>query len=383
MKPTLLLTLLSFAGLAYGSAGFITPSEMTMTFTGASLTTVDNSRKTIVASGTYPITFKKTDTDFAAVTVGTAGVEAGRYIGVQICYNSARSVKVNGDIYDGPTSGAISSGTALYSTGTEATAAGSVTTSVTASPTTLANYTVGNGTSQCSESYFVKPVCVTTSGTTGCEATDTVIDTSTTPPNLSVMLDMYDSVGVDAATGALDAHVPIYPYPAFGKPGAAVHLRRSSGGNIGNVSLIFGSDGNLVYSSLYQSGSNTGFCSIGGGVGFVTTTAVPSGGFQNAYGPSAVQKDTAGKIEFASGGCGTGSTCTSSGLQTITNYKVGVPNTTAVDCLPDTTGALGFTYTGTAAVSSPGTITVKRIIDPSNILGGICTTGGGICGDYL
>src|SRR5581483_2963785 len=112
---------------------------------------------------------------------------AGRFVGVQVCYNTDRSVKLNGDVYHGTNGVKFNDGQAITSVGTTATAADSVAISGTA--TTLTGYVVGNGSNNCSASYFAKPVCVS-SDPSKCQAGDQQVDPGTTVPNLNIMLDM-------------------------------------------------------------------------------------------------------------------------------------------------------------------------------------------------
>lgn len=374
------LALLIHAGdSGAAGTGFVTPSEMTITFTELRLITAENNNLTLL-SGTFPHTFKKTDTDFAAVSLAAITAPEGRFIGVQVCYNTDRSVKLNGDIYHGAT-GTFAEGATLYSVGTTATANNSIQASV-ATPTTLTGYTIGNGTNNCSQSYFGKVVCVA-SDASNCESTDTVVNPATTVPNLNLVMDLLNSVGVDATNNTLDIHVPIYPYPTIGPPGAALRLSATSGSTIGNLSLLFDSGKTLLYSSSYlNSGSLSGVCS---GVAAVTATAAPAGSFLNAFGPTFVQTYavTTGQVQFTTGNCGDTSTCTSNGMLTIADVRFAAGTTTiAVTCPADSAASppyLGFTYTSGAGVAGTTNFTMKRIVDPGNIFG-LCASSP--CGSY-
>ncbi len=384
MRTTTLIAFLalSFTARDAGAAGtgFVTPSEMTITFTELRLITADNKNLTLM-SGTFPHTFKRTDTDFAAVSLAAITAPEGRFVGVQICYNTDRSVKLNGDTYHGASGGTLVEGDLVYSIGTTATATNSIQEAATSTPTTLTGYTIGNGTNNCSQSYFAKVVCVSTD-TSNCESTDTVVNPSTTVPNLNILMDLLNSVGVDATNSTLDNHVPIYPYPTIGPPGAALRLSATSGATIGNISLLFDSSKSLLYSSSYlNSGSLGGVCS---GVAAVTATAAPAGSFLNTFGPTFVQTyaDATGKVQFTTGNCGTSDTCTSNGMLTIDNVKVAAGATAAVTCPADSAASppfLGFTYTSGSGVSGGTTFTMKRIVDPGNIFG-VCATSP--CGSY-
>lgn|GEM_PF-4261324 len=53
-----------------------------------------NTQVTLI-DGEFPHTFKKTDSDFAAVSLSKITVPLGRFICVSICYNTDRSIKLN------------------------------------------------------------------------------------------------------------------------------------------------------------------------------------------------------------------------------------------------------------------------------------------------
>jgi hypothetical protein len=365
------------------TSGFVTPAELTITFTQLSVIRSDNSQLTLL-SGTYPTIFKRSDNDFAAVSLSTITAPEGRFIGVQICYNTDRSVKLSGNEYRGPTTSGVADGDLLYSIGTTATANNSITKTNPSptSPTTMTGYVVGNGTNNCSSSYFAVPVCVS-GDPTHCVAGDNRVDPGTTVPNLNIMLDMFNSVGVDATSMTLDNHIPVYPYPTIGTPGAAIHLTSTTASAIGNISLLFGNDKKLLYSAAYGAGGLAGFCS---GNGFVSVTGAPAGAFLNGYGPTAVQSfDGSHKVQFASGNCGTTTTCTSNGIDVLPDVIQPLNGTTALSCVADNNATppyLGFTYTaGTGDLSGTPTFTIKKIIDPANIFGQ-CPPASAPCGSY-
>src|SRR5579859_7353924 len=137
MKTTLILAaffLIPGSSFAFTS-GFVTPAELTITFTSASLITADNKNITML-SGSYPTTFHKTDADFSAISLGGITAPEGRFIGVQVCYNTDRSVKLNGDFYHGTTGSGYTDGTTqIWSKGTNAVTSGSIQTSI-ITPTT-------------------------------------------------------------------------------------------------------------------------------------------------------------------------------------------------------------------------------------------------------
>jgi hypothetical protein len=377
---------LLLAASAQGAVtGFVTPSEMTITFTSLRIIRTDNSQLTLM-DGTFPHTFRKSDTDFASVPLTGITAPAGRFVGVQVCYNTARSIKLNGDTYRGVTAGGYTNGvTQVYSIGSNAVAASSVQTSPPGGgATTMGNFVVGNGTNNCSSSYFARPVCVT-SDPDDCTSGDTVVNAGSQVPNLNLLLDMMNSVAIETATNSTDNHIPVYPYPTIGNPGVAMHLTATTGSAIGNVSLLFGSDRKLLYSAAYSTGSIPGFCS---GNGFVSVSAAPSGAFLNAYGPTAVQSfDTGtGLVQFAAGNAGSGSTSVSQGINVLSDVLINQGATTNLDCVPDgsaTPPNLGFTYTaGAGSGGGPATFTLSRIIDPNGIFNGSGTACTGTCGSY-
>lgn len=354
---------------SHSATGFATPTSMTMTFTQVRLVKTDNTSLTLF-SGTTDQTFNRADSNFSALTNSgsTILVPEGRYAEAQICYNTSRSVVLNNVTYQGANGTKFNNAAGIWSV----TAGGACDTDVVndADPgtaTTLTGFVVGSGSNNCSSSYFRSPICVSPGGS-GCESTDIVVDPASTTPNIVVMLDMYHSVGVDANNGSLDNHIPVYPYATIGFPGAAIHMRANSGTNYNNLSMLFARDGSMLYAASF--GQHGSACN---GNGFVSVTSAPAGAYVNAYGPTAVMTSdaTAGTASFVAGGC-SGSTCTSSGLNVITNWKQAVTNTTNVTCSADTTGSLGYTYTGGAG---GGTVsyTIARVVDPSNIFG-ICTS---------
>lgn len=387
---TLILSMFLFSSFAVaGGTGFVTPTEMTITFTSLRLVKSDNSNITLL-EGEFPHTFKKTDTDFSAVSLSKITAPAGRFIGASFCYNTNRTVKLNGDKYYGENIGGYTSGTTtLYSVGTDAIAPGSIQTTSTGSPTTLSGYVVGNGTNNCSTSYFNLPVCVSTDSTK-CSSGDQIVNPNTSVPNLNILLDMYNSVGVDAVSNTLDNHIPVYPYPTIGTPGAAVHYTIKSGSALGNISLLFSSDKKLLYAAAYSTGTVTGMC---GGNGFVNVTAAPTGAFMNNYGPTAVQSYDAtggaggnGLVQFAAGNAGTSNNSVSSGIIQITQpLQAQGTSTIATSCVADSAATppyLGFTYTsGSGGGGGSANYTISKIVDPSGIFSNKtgCT---GICGTY-
>jgi hypothetical protein len=357
---------------------------MTITFTEADIISSDNHNLTLL-SGNFPTTFHKTDTDFAAIALGGITAPEGRFIGVRVCYNTDRTVKLTGATYHGAAgAGGLVDGSTISTTGTSTAISNNSITVSTAAGNALSGYVVGNGTNNCSSSYFATPVCVTNDAS-HCQTGDKHIDPGTVVPNLNIMLDLFNSVGVDGANLTLDNHIPIYPYPTIGTPGASMHLTDTSGSNIANVSLLFGNDKALLYTSAYSNNTFTGLC---GGVGFVSVTAGPAGAFMNSYGPTAVQSfnSSTGKLQFATGNCGTSNTCVSSGINVLDNVNQtdaghgGGP--VNISCVADSAATppyLGFTYTSGAGNGGPAAFTISKIVDPANVLGHCASSP---CGSY-
>ncbi|MBL7716450.1 MAG: hypothetical protein JNL01_13375 [Bdellovibrionales bacterium] len=377
-------SLVLLAGLAISTnawavgatTGYVTPSEMTITFTELRLIKSDNKQLTLL-SGTFPHTFKKSDSGFASVSLSSIIAPAGRFVGVQVCYNTERTVKLSGDKYHGTNGATCSNGNNLQTTGTGSAVAAAAVSVGSGTGNTLSGFTVGNGTNNCSASYFARPVCVT-SDSSSCESGDSVVLTGTTVPNLNLLLDMYNSVGVDCSDGSLDSHIAVYPYPTIGNPGAAFHFKYAGATDTANMTLLFSSDRKLLYSAAWgtSTSSTAKFCS---GNGFVTATSAPAGAYLNAYGPTAVQSYDSGSslVQFAAGNCGSGSTCTSNGINQVNGFPASVAGTVTVGCVADsaaTPANLGFGYTAGAGVSGTVSWNVQRITDPSNIFG-VCASG--------
>lgn len=368
-----LASCLFFSGRCFAVSGFVSPSALTFTFNSVSLTDVDNRNTTLVSS---PVThtFNKTDTDFVGSSLGAVSVPRGRYVSVRVCYNTSRSVKLNGDTYNGVAGSGITNGAALYTTGSDATVNGTVTVTP-GTATTLSGLVSGNGTENCSDTTFTTPICVAVAAdqASTCQSTDTKLDPTVTAPDLQLMLDMYHCVGIDTANAKVDPHVACYPYATLGRPGAAIHLAYNSGTTYGDIALIFGTDKKLAYTASSSNGSITHFCT---GVGAVTATAGPTGAYINSYGPTWVMSfdESTGKVQFATGNCGSGTTCTSSGMLTMNNVLQEQGSSVNVSCPADasaTPANLGYTYTttntsGTAATTA---FTISRIVDPYGLFG--------------
>lgn len=372
-----------------GSSGFVTPSQTIINITEISLITPKNQYVLLLKSNVSAI-FKKTDYDFTTVSMSGIKTPGGRFIGVQVCYDSARKILLNGDTYVGANGSAFNNGATLYSTGTNATDNGSISKNSTTNPTTLANYSVGNSSNECSMTFFNAPACVSKNPGKQCSNGDTIINPDSNVPNVTLLMDLYNSVGVDPNNSTLDPHVGIYPYIVLGAPGAAIHLANTGGGGSTpslNVSLLFDGGKKLLFASSYQAGgSSSGFC---GGVSAVQTTAAPNGAYNNAYGPTFVQSydGASGKVQFATGNCPSGSTCVSGGMFTADNVAQTVGSSVTVTCPSDANASppyLGYTYgSGAAGSGNSGssTLQVARIVDPAGIFGK-CSASGGSCGSY-
>jgi hypothetical protein len=91
-----------------------------------------------------------------------------------------------------------------------------------------------------------------------------------------------------------------------------------------------------------------------------------------------------GALKFAIGVC-TGDSvenlnCNSGGLIVADNILQSVGSTVNVSCEADTTGALGFTYTGgSCGFATGGAYQVARVIDPHNIFGNCSSPTAGAC----
>jgi hypothetical protein len=384
MKKIILL-LLGFTQFSLAETtltGFVTPTSLTLTVTQLQLSGMyQTPGGTNFLPAPFTQTFNRTDPDFSPVTVqGSLPFPVGRFTSIVVCYSTNRSVVLNANAYQG--GGALSNGTPLYSNGTSALTAGSVGTSLTGTaPSTLTNYTIpaGSATETCVTNPFTVPICIN-DGSVQCSTGDYVL----TSPTLSLILDLYDSVGIDATHLSLDNHVAIYPYPVLIPPGAAVHLSSVNAGNVADLSLLFDQSKNLLFSSAYSTPGITGFCS---GIGQMTVSGGPATSLVNPVGPTWVQKaDYVGsKIQFVAGTCTTSTSCASSGMLTVTDFPQAVGSTESTFCSADTDTShvlpseLGFSYIAGSGNAGSVNMTVKRVIDQSNLLG-VC--GSGVCGSY-
>jgi hypothetical protein len=349
------------------TTGQVTPNALRITFTKATLIKSDNSQVEVF-NGSFATEFTRSGTAFAAIPLTTINVPTGTYIGVIIGFSDAYEVKLDGDAYIGSTAGGFAKGDPLCTAtaSTNAKTAGTVTEVAAAActPQYVTIPAVSNCTDCSSTTYFSQSVEVTTSST----------------PNISILIDLYQSIYVDGSDGSLSRGA-VYPFVVLGTPGAAIHLASLTSNSDGsrNVSVLFGSD-KKIHSVATWGGGGSGTVAPGPvGGNWVTATA---GTGINAYGPTmfADLDSTAanGTLKFPMGNC-PGTTCTSSGLATITGLLQAVGSTAAFTCSADTTGALGYTYTGGDCSSvTTGNMKITRIIDPQNLFN-ICTTSGGVC----
>jgi len=239
-----------FATSVFGAQGFITPTSLSMTITNLALIPVgagtnSNNYNTLISTNT-PFTVNRADTDFVASSLGKISIPAGRFSGISITYLSARSFKANGVKYTGMNGTAISNGNTVYSSGTDASLAGAITTTV-GTATTLGNYSAGgSNTTSGSTTYFPNIICVGAGGV-GCQSGDTILDPTTTSVGAYIMLDLYNVINVNADTGSASMVTPSYPYVVFGTPGAAIHLESvTAGTSASEITLLFDGSMNLM-----------------------------------------------------------------------------------------------------------------------------------------
>lgn len=363
-----------------GPSGMVTPSTMSITVTNISLIRPDGSYIAAL-SGSYKVTFNRTDADFAKVSLASANVPQGRFVGVYLEMEQKRDVLLNGNTYYGSTDGGFVSGTTkLYTVaGKTGDQAGSISTT---GPTgTLISGVAKPGSTagahDSSKTFFATPVCL---GATNakCATGDTFVSTATAP-QITLMMDLYDSLVVDATD--LQVAFSGYPIAVLGGSGAAIHLMGSypgiTGGVIVDATLMFSPTKQLLWTSLFSAGHDAGMR-----VGFngVLVTGGPSGVTIPTKGTiMAISSfdSTTGAASFPLSSECEQASCSSRGLVTLDNVLQAVGSTVNFACAADTTGGLGFTYTGGSCPSvntGQYAYKVKRIIDPSNIFG-ICTSG--------
>lgn len=392
--------------------GAVTPTSVTITVTGVNAIDENNSYSTISSTQTE-VTFTRTDSNMANVKIADFSIPQGRYIGISISYLAARKIKLDGVYYQGAdgTGFTASHGAKLWSTAdvTDGLAVNSVTTTLTATPSTLtlvptkADGTLYGATDKfASITYFSSPFCVT-KDTSICKTGDTIVDGNSQTPSIGLLLDMFHNVGIDGRTAqmSLDNHYGSYPYAVANGAGAAIHLTATNGltGNdrsISDATLLFDSSKKLIYAQTAATGnglgSSSGWCS---GVAAVTATGAPSGSQFNKYGPTFVMTfdSTTGVAKFAAPGNGTASY--PSGVMAYTDLLKAVGQTTTSTCVADdlaTPPYLGYTYNKGTGVAGSTNWTISRIVDPTGIFGKCTSTatgfitgtgsgGGGSCKD--
>jgi hypothetical protein len=382
-----------FTASAISYTGFVTPSELTYHFSSVQAISDSGSYISLVTDA-FSATFKRTDADFAGVELKDISMPFGRYKGVQICQTSEVQVKLNGNTFDGPSGSLLSHGATLYtvktdnSTGTIATSAGSG--AVTA--------TISNSAG-CYSTYLTTPICVTDDSQVECQAGDQVYTASgrvanskdsTTPPSgittlqIYLMVDLYDSVAIDSGTGQIAA-APNVAIVA-GKPGAAIHLGKSSSSGTANASLLFGPDKKLLTVVVGQypggssgyipeicSGQNNPYVTGGPSDAPIKTGIVPVGAFD------ITANSGKGKIQSAAvGSCMDESNCLSQGMNVFQNFLQAVGNQATGLCIADSAATppyLGYTYpsgSGYTGGNPAQNLDIIRIVDPTNLFG-ICT----------
>lgn len=386
--------LFSSQALAISYTGFVTPTSLTYNFSSANLQTVDGSYVSLITDA-FSVTFNRSDADFAGLTLKDVTLPFGRYAAISLCQTSSVSAKLDGVTFDGPSGAALTYGGTVYtvktdnSTGTIATSVGSG-----AVTTTFSN------SAGCNSTYFPQPLCVTDDTQTECVEGDIVYTSAgevandkggTTPDTgkvtlqLFLMVDLYDALAVDSDTGQIAGAPNVLA--VVGKPGAAIHLNKSTSSGTTNVSMLFSSATNLLTVTVGQyPGGTTGYTpEICTGQSNTAITGAPSGApissgivFFNIYDRTA--NSNKGKSQSPTvGSCMDESSCNSVGVNVFENFLQSVGNNATGLCIADSAATppyLGYTYTGGSGsgLSTPATIEIKRIVDPSNLFG-ICTSG--------
>lgn len=394
------LVVLLAGSVAQAGTGFATRSKITFKLTRISLGVSGGSAVdvyTVPSGGVSPSNcpdgstdalchdFNRGDADMSAATLSSISVPyPRRYSGVSVCYKTSRFVQLDGVKYQGTTqAGGLTDGDTVYTTGSDATATNTVTKTAPAGGAhapSLANYVSGNGSENCSMTTFTAPICVAhmsnaTEAATCVTTTDSthpvadqIIDLDSATPDVNIMLDMYHCVGVDGAstTMQLDPHVACYPYATIGKPGAAIHLSYNASGTYANVVLLFGNDGKLAYASSDANGGPiNGFCS---GVGAVSLSGASADSGVTWAMDFSTSAPTKGRVRFATGNCGTTTTCTSSGVLTMDNVLQAAGSTVNVTCPADNaSNPFGLSYTGGPGQTGTAAFTISRVVDPQNL----------------
>ncbi len=313
------------------SAGFVTPAIMSMAFNSISL--IDSGGHDVSLQATPgTLTFKASDPDFAATDLGPLTVPAGRYLGIGLGVGNTRTITLDGNHrYVGSAGAGFQNGDYLCTTGA-ATDGSGVTGAATAGAASCATpsaltFNLPNSPSLAvvSFAYFSQPVCITTpvDQSTLCLEGDTFMDATVAEGlQVSVMLDLLDSIHVDPDRGAIDSF-PTYPFAVLGPPGASVHLQFTSDldadgtvsasghMSVGDVTLLMDSSKHVIYATAdYDSetegpddgaepnGHNIpGYCD---GQAWLEVSATPSGATPSPYMNIVAQFDPAtGEAAFA------------------------------------------------------------------------------------
>jgi hypothetical protein len=356
--------------------------------TSLSVSKVGGTGSTSVWTGDQALTFKRSDTSLAKTSLGTLSIPEGRYSAMTLGMGPTFTVKIDGNKYQGATSGSISTGTALYSTGTgDLTASNALGTSGTAVSISLAMSTGTSGPT--SQTIFPQPVCVSSDASI-CKTGDYKLvqqgntrgstTVGTVPGDMNILMDLYHAIRVDASD--LSAYFSnAYPVILYGDVGASVHLA-NTGTTPADIGLLFASDKSIQ--AIYGNSANS--VQYPNGFAAVTTTSVPTD-YPTISGMAFVGSVTATSTGTASFPMTSGSDGKSRGLIGLTGYIAAVDSTVSGTCTDDTTGTLTnssgtFAWTGTtctggsnggSGVSSTFNYLVERIVDPSNILG-VCTS---------
>ena len=386
-----LLPLVAMSGRAGASDpnisrdGVVTPTTVTYTFNSVGIFDVDN-KENLLVTDPFTYSFNRADANFAPVKLQDVLVPFGRYTNLNVCFNTQVQIKIDGGIFSGHSNTAINSGDAIYTTSaTNSAGAVSHTNPGTAVATTIS---VSTSAQNCAQNFSPKPLCITESGTTGCQPGDVVetapvVQTADAGPQADVsfsiflLLDLDHAVFIDSTTGQIQdvANVQV----TVGQPGAAIHLSAppDSDGNTADVGMLFGPDKSLlaVQAVKIYDASRPGMCD---GSAAVPITAAPAGsplpigidfiGLLNSSGTGDLQVP-------ASGACEPGDTCMSNGVNHFTGFIQAVGESAAVTCGADSAATppfLGYTYLGgPGGDGSTVTLPIVRIVDPGNIFG-IC-----------
>ncbi len=402
MKNTFLFFLTSILGSvsvhAASYTGFATPTSITYHFNGVSLQDASGTNVALVDdSSPFTATFQRSDADFAGVTLKEVAVPVGRYISISICQTSQVDILFDGVKFDGPNGTLFNYQDPLYtvktdnSTGTISNSAGTG-----AVTTTMTN------SSGCPSSPLPIPVCVTDSSLSGCMKGDVVYTAEGRVKNtlddvpadvvanvslkLFLMVDLYDSVAVDSGTGQIAAAPNVQA--VVGKPGAAIHMSKSTSSGTANVSMVFADATTMLTTtvSMCPGGApNGGYIpEICAGQNDANITAAPTGVsvtsgivFFNIFDPTANSNKGQSQTPTV-GSCNTAAECNSVGVNKFSNFIQAVGNNATGICIADsaaTPAYLGYTYTGGNGYTggnSAVNIPIVRVIDPGNIFN-ICT----------